>query len=96
MSRVPPGSLKCVIAWSERRNLCSLVFDGVAARTGEEQLRLLGDDSFAVYTTASSSEIRDWAAEMISSDESVLVVEFEKWSGFGSEVPRDWLLARGH
>ncbi len=90
------SSLKCVIAWSERRNLCSLVFDTVAARTGERQSCRLGDDSFAVYTAVSTAEIRAWVAEIIGSDESVLVVEFETWSGYGEGVPREWLLARGH
>jgi len=96
MSAEEESSLKCVIAWSDRRNLCSVVFDAVAARTGEGELRRLGDDSFAVYTAASTAEIRDWAAEIIGSDESVLVMEFENWSGSGAEVPRHWLLARGH
>jgi hypothetical protein len=90
------STLKCVIAWSQRRNLCSLVFNAVAERAGEAQTLRLGDDSFVVYTSASAAEIRDWAAEIIASDESTFVVEFEKWSGYGSEVPQAWLLARGH
>jgi hypothetical protein len=96
MSEIGPGSLKCVIAWSERRNLCSLVLDAVAARIGEEQLRRLGDDSFAVYTPATTAHLRDWAAEVVDADESVVVLEFERWSGSGAAVPREWLLARGH
>jgi hypothetical protein len=27
---------------------------------------------------------------------AALVVEFETWSGSGDDVPREWLLARGH
>jgi hypothetical protein len=96
MSAVGPGSLKCVIAWSERRNLCSLVMDAVTASVGEGQVRRLGDDSFAVFTDASASEIRDWVAAATEPDDSVFVVEFEKWSGRGASVPREWLLARGH
>jgi hypothetical protein len=96
MNEISAGSLKCVIAWSERRNLCSLVLDAVAAKTGEGELRRLGDESFALYTEATAAEIRDWVAEVVNSDESVFVVEFEKWSGSGAQVPREWLLARGH
>jgi hypothetical protein len=90
------GSLKCVVAWSERRNLCSRVFDAVGARVADGQVRRLGNDSFAVFTDAGAAAIRDWVAEAIESDEAVLVLEFEKWSGSGGGVPREWLLARGH
>jgi hypothetical protein len=96
MSLIGAGSLKCVIAWSDRRNLCSTVFDAVAARVAEGQLRRLGEDSFAAYTPATAADLRDWVAEVVGSDESVLVLEFETWSGSGADVPREWLLARGH
>jgi hypothetical protein len=72
------------------------VFEAVAARAREGSLRRLADDVFVIYATASTADIRDWASEVVGADESVFVVEFEKWSGSGAGVPRDWLLARGH
>jgi hypothetical protein len=72
------------------------VLDTVVASVGGEQVRRLGDDSFAVFTEASASEIRDWVAAATDPDDSVFVVEFEKWSGRGGNVPREWLLVRGH
>ena len=47
-------SLKCVIAWSDRRNLCTLVLDRLEAKMGASDLRRLGDDAFAVYGTAAA------------------------------------------
>lgn len=89
-------TLKCVVAWSERRNLCSLVRDEVEARMGTEDIRRLGDEAFAVYGTPSPDEIRDWVATVLDPEESVLVFEFEKWSGHGPAVDAEWLMRRGH
>ncbi len=89
-------TLKCVIAWSERRNLCDLVGAVLSARVGLEQVRRAGDDSFLAYTIASPAELRNWVAEALEAGESVLVVDFEKWSGSGPGVDAEWLLRRGH
>jgi len=89
-------SLKCVIAWSERRNLCSLVRDKLEAEMDAEDVRGLGDDAFAVYGTSAPDEIRDWVAGVLGPEESVLVLEFEKWSGHGPAVDGEWLMRRGH
>jgi hypothetical protein len=89
-------TLKCVIAWSERRNLCSLVADAVRTKLGEEEVRRLGDDALALYSTSEPSEIRDWLSGLLAEDESALVVEFEHWSSFGAGVDVAWLMRRGH
>jgi len=89
-------SLKCVIAWSERRNLCSLVRDKLEAEMGGEDVSGLGDDAFAVYGTLAPDEIRDCVAGILDPDESVVVFEFEKWSGHGPTVDSEWLMRRGH
>jgi len=89
-------ALKCVIAWSDRRNLCSLVAKALESKIGAEDVRQLGDESLAVYGAAQSAELRDWAAEVLEDGESVLVVEFERWSGHGPGVDAGWLLKRGH
>jgi hypothetical protein len=95
MSESEP-SLKCVIAWSERRTLCSLVGDALEARMGTEDVRRLGDDAFTVYGTPAPDEIRDCIAALLDPEESVLVFEFEKWSGHGPSLDSEWLMRRGH
>jgi hypothetical protein len=89
-------SLKCVIAWSERRSLCTLVADKLKAMMGANDIRRLGDDAFAVYGTLAPDEIRDSVAAFLDADESVVVFEFEKWSGHGPTVDSEWLMRRGH
>jgi hypothetical protein len=89
-------SLKCVIAWSDRRNLCSLVADAMHAKVGAEEVRLLGEDALAIYSASHPSEIRDWLSALLADDESALVLEFERWSSFGPGVDATWLMRRGH
>lgn len=89
-------TLKCVIAWSDKRSLCTLVADRLEVMTGANDIRRLGEDAFAVYGTGAPDEIRDWVAAVLDSDESVVVFEFEKWSGRGPAVDSEWLMRRGH
>ena len=95
MSDGKPG-LKCVIAWSDRRNVCSLVADALEAKVGARNIIQLGDDSFIVYGASAADEIRNWVAGMLEPEESVMVLEFEKWSGHGPGVGEEWLMRRGH
>ncbi len=90
------STLKCVVFCSDKRNLCSLVAEALEARVGPEDVCRLGDESLAVYSVAAPDEVRDWAAEVLESGESVLVVEFERWSGYGAGVDAAWLRKRGH
>jgi hypothetical protein len=94
MDAVP--TLKCVVAWSERRNLCTLVAGALRARVDAKHVRSLCEDVCLLYTTASPSEIRDWLRDVVERGESALVMEFEKWSGWGPGVDSEWLLRRGH
>jgi hypothetical protein len=95
MSEAEP-SLKCVIAWSDTRNVCSMVSDALESNLGTEGVRRLGDDAFAVFGTPAPDELRDWVAAVLDPSESVLVFEFEKWSGHGQGVDSEWLMRRGH
>ena len=88
-------TLKCVIAWSDRRNLCSIIADELAAVSGGE-LRRLGDDAHVVWTATSASDLRDRLRPLISDDEGLFVAEFETWSGHGKALDAVWLLAHGH
>ena len=80
-------TLKYVIAWSERRNLCSLVADAIETKVGASDVRRLAFEP---------SEIRDWLSGLLAEDESALVLEFERWSSLGPGVDSAWLMRRGH
>lgn len=71
-------TLKCVIAWSNTRNLCTLVMDQLQTKMGAKDIRRIGDDAFAVYGTFEPDEIRDWVSAVLDPEESVIVFEFEK------------------
>ena len=89
-------SLKCIVAWSDRRNLCSLVAGVLEDKVGPENLRRLGDESVIVYAPAAPAELRDWVAAVLHPDESLIVLAFEMWSSRGPGVDAEWLLRRGH
>ena len=91
----PSPTLKCVIAWSDRRNLCSLVEQALASRVPSDDILKLGDDSFALYAPYEPPEIRDWMAEVLTEGETAIVIEFERWSSLGS-LDSAWLMRRGH
>ena len=90
MTPVPPGSLKCVVlpAAAELAGAMRVL----AERVGEEQVIAFGGSAALVHTDEPAAVIRDWLGDI----GGALVLEFEKWSGAGDAVPRDWLLARGH
>ena len=95
MTEALPG-LRCVIAWSERRNLCSIVSDELRAIVAAEELRRAGDDTHIVNTALTADELRDRLRGLVAEDEGLLVIDFEIWSGYGKVVDTAWLLARGH
>ena len=89
-------TLKCVIAWSDRRNLCDTIAEALRSVVAESDIRRIGDGAHLVFTTAPADELRDGLREKLGSDEGLLVVGFEVWSGYGQAVDSRWLLARGH
>jgi hypothetical protein len=95
MSGAEP-TLKCVIAWSDRRNLCSIVADTLQANIGGGEILRLGDGAVVTYAANEPAQILDWVQRALEEDESVLVVEFERWSAYGRGVDATWLLGRGH
>ncbi len=90
------ASLKCVIGWSPRRPLCDLIADGLASLADKGDIRRLGRESCLVHSAIPADVIRDQLRGNLEEGESLLVVEFEKWSGYGWGVDAAWLLARGH
>jgi hypothetical protein len=85
------GSLKCVVATSGSE----AVEQALQSRIGGNNLLRLHDGAFLVYTEALPSAIRDWLRPFVANSGSLLVVEFERWSG-GGAIDRDWLTRRGH
>ncbi len=96
MNKIGPGSLKCVIAWAPQRPLAGPVREALSEHIDQEDIRAIDGGATLVHTTADAAHIRDWLAAVLKADESALVLEFEKWSGYGTAVDRGWLLARGH
>ncbi len=37
-----------------------------------------------------------WMSEILTGDETAIVVEFERWSSIGRGVDAGWLMKRGH
>lgn len=95
MSGADP-TLKCVIAWSDKRNLCTIVEDALASRIQGGEVRRLSEDAHVVQAANELAEIRDWVRGALEAGESVLVVEFERWSGYGPGIDSRWLMSRGH
>jgi len=89
-------SLKLVVAWSDSRNLCSIVRDALSEVAPGAEMLPLGDDATVVHTSEPASAIRDRLRERLAEDDHVFVVEFETWSGQGPGLDARWLLARGH
>ena len=89
-------TLKLVVAWSDSRNLCSLVRDALLEIVPQDEMRTLGDDASVVHTAETASAIRDRLRERLAAGEHVFVAEFEVWSGHGPTLDSPWLLARGH
>lgn len=90
------AGLRCVAAWSGRRNLCSIVGDELRSIVPEAELRRIGDDAYLVHTALSADELRNRLRPTLAVDEGLLVIDFERWSGYGEALGRRWLLARGH
>ncbi len=91
------ASLKLFTGWSPDRSLCALCTKR-CARTSLTTKRTASAalDSFLAFTDAGPAAIRDWLAPVLSEGEAVFVMEFERWSGSGPSIDRDWLLRRGH
>ena len=90
------ASLKCVVAWSSRRWLCDTVEDALKSLAGPDEVRRLGDETCLLYTDLAAADVRDRLRSRLEPGDSLLVVEFEKWSGYGAGIGSPWLLRHGH
>jgi hypothetical protein len=90
------GSLKLVAGCSQHRSLSHAIGDLLRERIGANDVRHLAGETFLIFTSAEPDAIRDWLAPVLADAESVLIVEFERWSSYGTAVDTRWLLRRGH
>ena len=90
------STLKCVVAWSNLRNLCDTVSETLENLVPDADQRRLGDDVHLVFTAFSAGDIREWLRPLLREDEGLLVLEFETWSGYGAALDSAWLIAHGH
>jgi hypothetical protein len=93
---VREGSLKLVVAWSRQRSLDSVVETFLSKYAGVNDLQRLTQGCFVIHTAAEPSELRDELSAILIETESVIVVQFERWSSAGSDIDTRWLLRRGH
>jgi hypothetical protein len=96
MTAEPLPGLRVVVAWSERRNLCSIIVDTLEALAGPSEVRKLSDEAYVVHTALTAAGLRDRLRESLIPGEGVFVADFEVWSGHGDALDARWLLARGH
>ena len=96
MTDDPLPTLKCVIAWSDRRNLCDMVGEVLRSVVASDEVRRLGDDAHIVHTAVTANALRDQLRDRLEADDGLIVMEFEVWSGYGRGLDAKWLLARGH
>jgi hypothetical protein len=92
VSKIEPGTLQCVIA----TGCADALLAALSERVRPGDIRRIGLEAVLVHTALEPAGLRDWLSGVLTEGESLLVVEFEKWSGFGTGVDREWLLARGH
>lgn len=92
MNKIGPGSLKCVVCAGG----IDALLEALLERMTPQDIRRIGREVALVYTPLEAAELRDWLARRGRAGAALLVVEFEKWSSYGDEVDREWLLARGH
>lgn len=96
MENTGAGTLKCVCAWSPRRRLRDTLEQALVSRVAAHNVRHLHGDTFIVFTDEDTPTVRGWLSPLLEDGESLLVVEFERWSGHGDAIDRSWLLRRGH
>ncbi len=92
VSGIGPGTLKCVISSGKPDALLAALLERISTKN----IREFGASAVLVHTEMDASALRDWLSGELGEGESLLVLEFEKWSGYGGKMDREWLLARGH
>jgi hypothetical protein len=92
---VGSGSLK-LVAVDAPKEVLRRVEAALRQRTGAPDVRRVAGAWFFVHSEAEPADIRDSLAPLLGDGDSVIVVEFERWSSHGAAIDTRWLLRRGH
>jgi hypothetical protein len=90
------GSLKLIAGVSARRALASVIVRAMRRYVRSADLRTFGPSHVVVFTEKSIDALRDRIAPLLDDGETLIVVEFERWSAYGPSIDARWLSRRGH
>ncbi|HZP56307.1 MAG TPA: hypothetical protein VFC53_01980 [Dehalococcoidia bacterium] len=67
-------------------------------RLRPEDVRRLHGGAWLAYGDVTPADVRDWLAPLLREDDSLFVVEYERWSSWGTApaAHQGWLHRRGH
>ena len=91
------ASLKLVALGAESEAVVASVGRELHGLAGDDELRVIGESAFVIHTPLTVADLRDrLQAKVVGDGDSLIVVEFETWSGYGPEIDSAWLMRRGH
>ena len=90
------NTLKLVLLRSGNPDLKGNVRTALESQVSSQHVQQILGDGLLVFTEANPSTIRDWLKPSLSDQDHLFVAEFERWSGYGAGIDREWLTWRGH
>lgn len=96
MSAQATPTLKLIAVDAGNPHVLRALRDALLREVGASEIRAIFGSAYLVSTTLDPSGLRDLLAERMNERDSILVVEFETWSGYGPEIDSAWLMRRGH
>lgn len=96
MSEQPAPTLKLIVVDPTNPHVLRKLQGDLAAIAGAGEVRAIFGNVYLVNTAIDTSELRDLVAGDLSDRDSVIVVEFETWSGYGPGIDGTWLMRCGH
>lgn len=95
MSQAIP-TLKLIVVDPTNPHVMRKLQQDLVSRVGKGEIRSILGNAYIVNTPLQPAELRDLISSDLGERDSFLVVEFERWSGYGPEVDGTWLMRRGH
>lgn len=89
-------SLKLIVVDPTNPRVLTNLRRDLEREAGATEVRATYENAYIVNTTLEPSDLRDIIAKDLHEGDSFLVVEFERWSGFGPGIDGVWLMRRGH
>ena len=91
-----PATLKLVALVVASEAAVAEVRGELEELAGDDEVKSMGGGASVVHTVLTTAELRDRIQAKVGAGDSVIVVEFETWSGYGPGVDGVWLMRRGH